>query len=98
MKTAVVPAYHLQEWKVAMRCSLMGTGAVAEWWRYLGVVVATRELVSGYRLETGAWSVQSEELIARLTWERHVDNIEARMTVLMTNPSSTGFRAGCWNT
>jgi len=81
-----------------MQGSLMGTGSVVESWRYLGVTVAAREMVSEHVPAAGEWSEPCECLIARLTWERHVDKVERRVSVLMTNPSSTGFRAGCWNT
>ena len=81
-----------------MRCSLMGSGAVAGWWRYLGVAIATRELGEQVSGDARTWSVPCEVLMAGRTWTRHVENMEGRVSVLLRNPASSGFRAGAWNT
>ena len=81
-----------------MRCNLMGSGAVAGWWRYLGVVVASKELGEQVPGDVRSWSGPCEVLMAGSTWTRHVDKMEGRVGVLLRNPSSSGFRAGAWNT
>ena len=71
-----------------------GRGRVVE---VSGVAVATRELAGTHRVGDGVWTKQSEDLMSRFTWERHVDKMESRIAVMMkqTHPlRGSGLVAG----
>ena len=70
-KTAIVPAWGLEEWR-AMRIRLSGAGAVVPTWRYLGVFPAARTFAARRVPKVTAWESDATRTIADRTWDRHI--------------------------
>ena len=97
-KTAVVPAWGLDDWRGALRISLNGDSAVVPNWRYLGVYPAATTFRAGVVPGRQRWDEEATRVVIDRARGRPICKIEGRVRVLRLCPGSAGFRAKAWNT